>query len=74
VQLFEISGKRANTRNYSSTIVESTNVDTKWPLKRDFTLADMDRALPDSRRIPSRGDGKRPEDGAGVTMATTIPQ
>lgn len=34
----------------------------------------MDRALPDGRRNPSRGDGKRPEDGVGVTMATTIPQ
>lgn len=44
--------------------------------KRDFTLADMDRALPDGRRNPSRGegDGKRPEDGVGVAMATTIPQ
>lgn len=32
-----------------------TNVDTKWPFKRDSALADMDRALPDGRRNPSRG-------------------
>lgn len=51
--------------------------DTKWPLKRDFALADMDRAFPGGRRdrcsAPGR-NGELPEDGVGVAMATTIPQ
>lgn len=44
-----------NLCQHSELLYSLTDVDTKWPFKRDSALADMDRALPDGWRNPSRG-------------------